>query len=319
LTARKYHVTFRKIEKTVFFSIQNILYPEVLMSPDHHKPDWSSAYWKDMLIYQRREMIRDDLFPAIVTWLELRPGMEMVDVGCGLGYLGYTFWTYFGERGKYIGLDLNEQLIKEAAQNAREWAKGGEVSFRISDAYQLPLPDNSADIVMCQTLLIHLEKPGQALAEMARVTRPGGLVVCFEPDNHNPMLGELFNSLPERTIEEHLLHVKVQMICHRGRIKLGDGDRSIGVKVPHLMREAGLVQIDVRTNDRVHYIEPPYEEMLQKRSLANLKKYLLDDNSWSRLTAREKEQFLTGGGDMAEYERYRTSTDRYRANLKKQV
>ena len=289
------------------------------MSHEHHKPDWSSEYWKDMLIYQRRGMIRDDSFPTIVAWLELKPGMEMVDVGCGLGYLGYTFWPYFGEGGKYTGFDLNAQLIEDAGQNALRWAKGGDASFQVSDAYALPLPDDSADIVMCQTLLIHLEKPEKALSEMARVARPGGLVVCFEPDNHNPYLGELFNSLPERTVEEHLLHVKVQMICHRGRIKLGDGDMSIGVRVPHLMKKAGLVEIDVRTNDRTHYIEPPYEEMLQKRSLENLKKYLLDDNSWSRIMAREKEQFLAGGGDMAEYERYRTSTDRYRADLKKQV
>ena len=90
------------------------------MSHEHHKPDWSSEYWKDMLIYQRRGMIRDDSFPTIVAWLELKPGMEMVDVGCGLGYLGYTFWPYFGEGGKYTGLDLNAQLIEDAGQNAHQ-------------------------------------------------------------------------------------------------------------------------------------------------------------------------------------------------------
>jgi len=289
------------------------------MSPDRPKPDWSSKYWKDMLIYQRREMIRDDSFAMTVAWLEFKPGLEVVDVGCGLGYLGYTFWPFYGEGGRYTGIDQNARLIEEAGQAARDWAKGGQVSLRVGDAYRLPLPDDGADIVMCQTLLIHLEKPGQALSEMARVARPGGLVVCFEPDNHNPTLGELFNSLPERSVEEHLLHVKVQMISHRGRIKLGDGDKSIGVKVPHLMKEAGLVDIDVRTNDRAHYIEPPYEDMLQKRSLEHLKIYLLDDDNRANLIAREKEEFLAGGGDMTEYERYRAMSDKYLALLKKQV
>ncbi|MBN1211931.1 MAG: methyltransferase domain-containing protein, partial [candidate division Zixibacteria bacterium] len=281
------------------------------MSPDRPKPDWSAGYWKDMLIYQRKQMIRDDSFKMIITWLEFKPGLDVVDIGCGLGYLGYTFWPFFGEGGRYTGIDLNDRLIKEAEQKARDWAKGGQVSFRVGDAGRLPLPDNSSDIVMCQTLLMHLERPQQALAEMVRVTRPGGLLVCLEPDNHNPTLGELFNSMPERSIEEHLLHVKVQLISHRGRIKLGNGDRSIGVKVPHLMKEVGLVDIDVRTNDRTHYIEPPYEDMLQKRSLEHLKKYLLDDDNRANLIAREREEFLAGGGDLTEYEKYRSMSDKY--------
>ena len=154
------------------------------------KVDWSKGKWKDMLIDQRKFMWKDDTLDKLVKWLKLRQGMTAVDVGCGLGYLGYTYWPHFGKGGTYFGVDQSKGLIKEATLLSKKWAKGGKAKFIQADAYNLPFPDNFTDWVMCQVILMHLEKPKKALEEMVRIVKPGGLIMCNEPDNLSTMLSK---------------------------------------------------------------------------------------------------------------------------------
>ena len=183
------------------------------MSRDQDKSvDFSKGRHRDMLIWQRRQMWTEETIARYADWLNLTSAMTAVDVGCGLGYLGYTYWKYFGKGGHYIGIDIRENLIKEALESAKSWAQGGRVTFKVGDAYHLPLKDNIADWVMCQTLMIHLEKPQMALGEMIRVLKPGGLIMCIEPDNLRPVLVGAFSSLPRYDIKTQLLIHKVSYI-----------------------------------------------------------------------------------------------------------
>jgi len=291
------------------------------MNSDKKKIDWSEERWKDMLIYQRKFLWYEDTLDKLSTWLGLKHGMTVIDVGCGLGNLGYTYWPYFGKGGRYFGVDISPQLIQDAAKTAMEWAKNGEASFIVGDAYKLPFPGDYTDCAMCQTLMMHLEKPELALAEMTRVTKPGGVVVCAEPDNLSSMLEKGYSSLPELDLEEQLLFKKVALISSLGRIKLGRGDNSIGRKVPMMMSRLGLKEIDVRLNDRVFHLEPPYEGTVQLHQLESLKKHCSLDNEkeYEFFLEREKEEFLAGGGDPEEFDRIRKIDDRIRPIHKEQI
>jgi ubiquinone/menaquinone biosynthesis C-methylase UbiE len=261
----------------------------------------------------------DDTLAKLAAWLGLKPGMTAIDVGCGLGFLGHTFWSYFGKAGKYLGVDTSEDLVKDAKKASQDWAKGGEASFKISDACNLPFEDDFADWVMCQGLLIHLENPQKALAEMIRVVKPGGLVTCLEPDSLSVLLEQWNWSLPELSTDEQLLLKKVALICNKGRIKLGYGDDSIGNRVPFMMKKLGLVEIDIRQNDAVCYIEPPYEGPRQKDLLDNMKKQWLDEDRRKVWMERERKHFSAGGGDPAEYDHYREIQDRNIRAFRQQV
>jgi SAM-dependent methyltransferase len=289
------------------------------MNQNKKKINWSEECWKEMLVYQRKFAWSDDTLDKFAAWLGLKPGMTAVDVGCGLGYLGYTYWPYFGKGGKYFGVDISPKLLQDAAKAAKEWAVGGEARFTEGDVYKLPFPDDFADLVMCQGLLMHLEKPELALAEMVRVAKPGGLVMCMEPDNLSPMLAKRHWSLPELDIEEQLLLAKVAIIGNKGRIKLGQGDNSIGTRVPRMMKKLGLTDIGVRLNDRVFYVDPPYEDPLQKHSLASVKKELLDEKRRKILMDRGKKEFLAGGGNPEEFDCYRKINDRIMSILRQQI
>ncbi len=175
------------------------------MNQNEKKIDFSEKCWKEMLVYQRKFLWLEDTLDKLVAWLGLKPGMTAVDVGCGLGYLGYTYWSYFGKGGIYFGVDISLKLVQDAAKAAKEWAVNGKASFVAGDAYKLPFPDDFADLVMCQVLLIHLEKPELALAEMVRVAKPGGLIMCKEPDNLSAALAWGYSSTPALDLEEELL------------------------------------------------------------------------------------------------------------------
>ncbi len=267
-------------------------------------PDWSEERFREMLVYQRKFMWHEDTVDKIAGWLGLSPGMTAADIGCGLGYLGYTYWPYFGKGGRYIGIDRSHKLLRDARQGATMWTDGGEACFVAGDAYHLPLEDNSVDWTMCQALLMHLTKPGEVLAEMVRVTKPGGLVMCHEPDNLTSMLVKRYMSLPELSTEDLLLGFKVALICNKGRIELGRGDNNIGIKTLHMMAELGLTELDARLNDRVWFLEPPYEGIEQQHRLKIARKNMLDEDHSEFWIRRGEEEFLAGGGDAKEYEQW---------------
>jgi ubiquinone/menaquinone biosynthesis C-methylase UbiE len=245
--------------------------------------------------------------------------MTVVDVGCGLGYLGYTYWPFFRNDGYYIGVDLRHKLASEASQASEEWARGGRVDFVSGDAYELPLPDSCSDLVMCQIVLMHLEKPMAALSEMLRVARPGALVTCIEPDHLSGLLSKPHWSLSLPCLEEELLLRKVHLIANKGRIKLGRGDRSIGPKIAPMMKNVGFGEIDVRVADKVGMLLPPYEGARDENVIMQLKKRFLDKNTFDMEMKMKQEEFIAGGGDPVEFDRCRAMEIRNIEIIRRQI
>jgi len=281
--------------------------------------DWSQSCWREMLIYQRKSMWREDTLRMIISWIGFEPGQTVVDVGCGLGYLGYTFWKNFGENGKYIGFDCNQKLLEAARDMADDWREGGEVEFIEGNAYSLPIADNSADLAMCQTLMMHLERPIDALSEMKRIVKPGGYVVCFEPDNLSAEMAVPHWSLPEPDIQDILLSRKVHYLGNKGRIKLGRGDHGIAMKIPRMMYHLGLNAIDIRMNDKVHFLQPPYDSQMQRDVVERLRKQFFNDERYNTVIEQERETFIAGGGTEEEHARARAIGKKYREIMRDQL
>lgn len=223
-----------------------------------YKTEWSKKHKKKHLIEGRKGLYREDTLEMYSRWMKMKPGMKIADVGCGLGFLGRTYWRFFGKSGSYTGIDVNCKNLLSAKKMSQKWAKNGGVNFVAGDVYDLPLKENSFDITMCQTLLIHLLSPEKALEEMIRITKPGGLVVCFEPDNVN--FGSYYCTSDDLTLEEKVVLRKANLLINEGRKKMGKGDFSLGVKVLYLMFKAGLKEIDARNGDSSTITAPPYKK-----------------------------------------------------------
>ncbi|MCK4505012.1 MAG: methyltransferase domain-containing protein [Candidatus Aegiribacteria sp.] len=290
---------------------------------EKEKRDWSEKDLRKVIVDQRRFLWRDDMIDRISSSLNLKHGMTAVDVGCGLGYLGWTFWRHFGEGGTYMGVDCSEKLLTDAREMSEEWSNGGNACFLKGKAFDIPLQDSFSDLTMCQTLLMHLKKPEAALAEMIRVTKPGGGVMCMEPDNLSSSLAVPFSSRPSIDLNERMFWFKASIIWAEGRKRLGKGDWGIGSKVPKMMADAGLVRIDCRCNDIPGFIQPPYETEAQRYSMDKMREHLNERDEEEKKEEEEKrswkeykECFIAGGGSLSTYYRIRKLVEEKRETNK---
>ena len=104
---------------------------------------------------------------------------DLLDIGTGTGRM----LEIFGPRvERAVGIDLSREMLAVARVNL-ERAKLRNCSIRQADMYQLSLPGASFDAVIIHQVLHYAERPGQAIAEAARVLRPGGrlVIVDFAP------------------------------------------------------------------------------------------------------------------------------------------
>ncbi len=110
--------------------------------------------------------------------LEPRPGAVLLDVGCGAGDDVRALAVRVAPGGRAIGIDASAAMVAEA----RGRGEGDGVAFHVAEAARLGLPGASVNGARCERLLQHLDRPAGAVAELARVVRPGGRVVVAEPD-----------------------------------------------------------------------------------------------------------------------------------------
>jgi ubiquinone/menaquinone biosynthesis C-methylase UbiE len=110
----------------------------------------------------------------------LRPGMDVLDCGCGPGTVTLGLAQAVAP-GRVEGLDLAPGQVALATARARE-AGMGNVRFRTGSLYALPYADAAFDAVLAHALLEHLRDPLAALGEARRVLRPGGVVGVRSPD-----------------------------------------------------------------------------------------------------------------------------------------
>ncbi|MBN2586373.1 MAG: methyltransferase domain-containing protein [Candidatus Fermentibacteraceae bacterium] len=283
--------------------------------------DWSEEDLRKHLVDARKHLWRESTIRRIVNRTGLAEGITAVDAGCGLGYLGWTFRPFYGGGGRYIGIDCSASLLDEAKDLSSEWSGGSGAFFLRGSVYDLPLPDRCSDLTMCQTLLMHLEHPEKALEEMMRVTRPGGVVMCMEPDNNSAMLAVPWGSQPSVSDDELLRRFRMNLIWARGRKKLGRGDWGIGQKVPKMMSDLGLRNVDVIHNDMPRFMNPPYETEFQRFMMDELRERLEKDEEGEkgRRAVQEKEWkecYLAGGGSLTSFYRSRRESRRHWEELK---
>lgn len=109
----------------------------------------------------------------------LRPGLDLLDVGCGPGTITVDLAARVAP-GRVLGIDVSADPLAEA-RSAAERA-GVPVTFEVGDVYALAAPDDSFDVVHAHQVLQHLPDPVAALRAMAGLAVPGGLVAVRDAD-----------------------------------------------------------------------------------------------------------------------------------------
>jgi SAM-dependent methyltransferase len=159
--------------------------------------------------------------------LALADGDHVLDVGCGAGEDARAL---AGRAGgvSVVGVDASEDKIRDA--RAQTLGLPRPVDFRVGDAYALPFEDETFDACRADRVFHHLLDPPKALAEMARVTRPGGRIAVSDTDYDSLVVEAADPALTRRILGHHA----DRMECGR-----------VGRRLPGLFLDAGLVSVAV--------------------------------------------------------------------------
>ncbi len=166
--------------------------------------------------------------------LDAREGKRLLDVGCGLGDDVRALAQTVGAAGSAVGLDNSQTMIEAARKQSEGLALPG--SFVQGDVHALPFADAAFDGCRAERVLIHSDDPAQVLAEMARVVRPGGMVVVIEPD-----LETVIVHLSDHALARKLTAWQCNSV-RNGRV---------GRQLPGLFRQCGLIEMQILPT--VHY------------------------------------------------------------------
>jgi SAM-dependent methyltransferase len=136
---------------------------------------WDTKFGDDIPVYT-----------AAIREAGIRRGGTAIDVGCGTGRALQPLRDAVGPQGRVIGLDLTPQMLASARSKVQAGVQAGVQADKgcllvLADARRLPLGAATADAVFAAGLVNHLPDPAAGLAELARVTRPGGLLIVFHP------------------------------------------------------------------------------------------------------------------------------------------
>ncbi len=145
-----------------------------LLEPRDAYALWASGYppRAHNPVMQAEERAMVGLIPA-----ELR-GRSVLDAGCGSG----RYMLRALERGatRVTGIDLSVEMLERAGRELGACRHGDGIKLAQGDLENLPAPDASADLTICALTIGHLDRLQPALAELRRVTRPGGTILCSD-------------------------------------------------------------------------------------------------------------------------------------------
>jgi SAM-dependent methyltransferase len=160
--------------------------------------------------------------------LTIRPSERVLDVGCGPGADLAVISELVGSSGFAVGIDLSMAMVE--ASISRLGSTDLRLACAMANGQSLPFADASVDACWIRAVLVHAPEPARAVAECARVLRPGGRLVVSEPDHGTHVVSSSELEIFERIKANRRQHFRHPLI---------------GRQLGGLLNAAGLVEVEV--------------------------------------------------------------------------
>lgn len=199
---------------------------------------WKNLYWND------------DYFRFLVknVW-DFSDPVDILDFGCGYGYLGMKFLPLLPKGSSYTGIELDKGQIDEANDYFAGTSYPHEFINENIYEYQ---PNKKYDLVVALFLLSYMPHPEQIITKMKESLKPGGMILLIDANLEVEQAGYFSglerqeNGLPRPDLvplwEYELTHY--------------DKDYRMGTKLPYLLKKADFRNIQARVSDQVMIYEP---------------------------------------------------------------
>jgi ubiquinone/menaquinone biosynthesis C-methylase UbiE len=193
----------------------------------------------------------------------LRPGMTVLDAGCGPGSITVGLASIVAP-GMTIGVDIESSNIGLASARAAD-QRLSNINFMCGNLYSLPFPDGHFDAVFLHGVVEHLREPVAALREVRRVLKPGGVLGA----RHADIGGFLFE--PARPPLDQFAVLYERMLIHNG------AHPRAGRQQVRWLREAGFGRIEASASFDCWTTNPDHT-----RRTADFLASLVGDSSFAR-------------------------------------
>jgi 2-polyprenyl-6-hydroxyphenyl methylase / 3-demethylubiquinone-9 3-methyltransferase len=173
---------------------------------DEYGERWYTAFDDPIALLRAENRVK---FPWILKELHIHShlGASILDVGCGGGFLS----NELARNGYQVtGVDLSAESLRVAKAHDET----NTVKYQIADAYQLPFPDKSFDVLTAMDFLEHVDRPDLVIKEFSRVLKPKGLFF-FHTFNRNPLAWLVVIKLLEWFVKNtpknmHVIHLFIK-------------------------------------------------------------------------------------------------------------
>ena len=114
-----------------------------------------------------------------ISLADLKPGETVLDLGSGAGFDTFLAAKHVGESGKVIGIDMTSEMVEKARTNAED-LKFSNVEFRHGKIEELPVSDDSVDVVISNCVINLSPDKSAVFGEIYRSLKPGGRIIISD-------------------------------------------------------------------------------------------------------------------------------------------